>query len=293
MKRILVVADMPGQTQNTIRRAADLAALLPGARLDIVGFVYEHLVNLPTAFDDSKISRLQKELVRKHRTALEQAAAKAVGNNKTRVRVEVHWEKRVGDWLNGRLKEKPYDLIVKGAHRTETVTYTPTDWQLLRGSNTSVLLFAEKRWKKSANVMAAVDLGTKASGKKRLNYKVVEQAHFMTQALGCKLHVSYAVPFSKFLRDLEVIDKSSLRAEAKKRAEKFRTMLTKRNIEIEGIHVSIGAPEKVLVSLAAKHHARMVVLGCVGRKRLSGRVIGNTAEKILRLLKADVLAVKP
>ncbi|MBU2678056.1 MAG: universal stress protein, partial [Gammaproteobacteria bacterium] len=55
----------------------------------------------------------------------------------------------------------------------------------------------------------------------------------------------------------------------------------------------VGIPEKVLVSIAARHHARLLVLGCIGRKRLAGRVIGNTAEKILRLLKADILAIKP
>jgi universal stress protein E len=45
--------------------------------------------------------------------------------------------------------------------------------------------------------------------------------------------------------------------------------------------------------LAAKKRIGLVVLGCVGRRRLAGRVIGNTAEQILRLLKADVLAIKP
>lgn len=292
MKRILVVADLPGQTQHTIRRAVKLAERL-GARLDIVGFVYEHLANLPTALNDKQIEALKKKLVRKHRDALRQATDKAIGSRKVRARIEVLWEKRVGDWINNKLKEQPYDLVMKGAHRTETAIYTPTDWQVLRGSNTPVLLFAEKRWKRGTHVMAAVDLGTKARGKMQLNYKVVEQARTLAQALRCELHVGYAVPFSVVLRDLDVIDKSAIQEEGKRRAEKFRASLAKRGIEIDGIHVATGAPGKVLVSLAAKNHARMVVLGCVGRKRLSGRIIGNTAEKILRLLKADVLAVKP
>jgi universal stress protein E len=45
--------------------------------------------------------------------------------------------------------------------------------------------------------------------------------------------------------------------------------------------------------LAAENKAGLVVLGTVGRKKLVGRVLGNTAEQILRLLKADVLAIKP
>ena len=54
-----------------------------------------------------------------------------------------------------------------------------------------------------------------------------------------------------------------------------------------------GEPEKVIPSTAASVKAAVVVLGVVGRKGLSGRIIGNTAEKILSLLRCDVLALKP
>ncbi|MBT8089023.1 MAG: universal stress protein, partial [Gammaproteobacteria bacterium] len=143
------------------------------------------------------------------------------------------------------------------------------------------------------HVMAAVDLGTRIRSKKKLNFAIVEHAHRMATALGSELHVAYAVPLSVIMRDLEILDKFKLRDQGRQRAEQFRASLSKRGIEIDGMHVGVGIPEKVLVSIAAKQHARLMVLGCIGRKRLAGRVIGNTAEKILRLLKADILAIKP
>ena len=95
------------------------------------------------------------------------------------------------------------------------------------------------------------------------------------------------------LRDLDILDPKELRREGARRADKFQAEVEKLDIKVDAMHVVLGAPEKALVNAAAKNHATIVVLGCVGRKRLAGRVIGNTAEQILRLVKADVLAVKP
>jgi universal stress protein E len=114
-------------------------------------------------------------------------------------------------------------------------------------------------------VLAAVDLGTRVRSKQTLNDEIVEQAAAM----------------------------ASLRRERERRAEEYRRSLSQRGITIDGLHVVTGRPAKALGSLAAQERIRLVVLGCVGRRKLAGRVIGNTAEQILRLLKADVLAVKP
>jgi hypothetical protein len=43
----------------------------------------------------------------------------------------VHWEKRIADWLIRHVAATPYDLVIKTGNRSETLAYTPTDWQLL------------------------------------------------------------------------------------------------------------------------------------------------------------------
>jgi universal stress protein E len=45
--------------------------------------------------------------------------------------------------------------------------------------------------------------------------------------------------------------------------------------------------------MAARQKAGLVVIGTIGRKGLKAKVLGNTAKKILSLLKSDVLALKP
>jgi universal stress protein E len=290
MKRILVVADPYGSEQRTVVRAARLAAQM-SARLEVVGFVYEHLANLPVEMALGSVEDVKAELIARHSKSIEKAlegAGKHSGHG-----VQVHWEKRVAERVNMLVAECEYDLVIKGGHRSETLTYTPTDWLLLRTCRVPVLLLSAKQWKKSTNVMAAVDLGTKVRSKLALNFKIVEHAAALAAALDSKLHISYVAPFSKVLRDLGLLSKHQLRREGERRAEKFRASLEERGIAVEAIHVAIGAPEKALISLAAENKAGLVVLGTVGRKKLVGRVLGNTAEQILRLLKADVLAIKP
>jgi universal stress protein E len=49
----------------------------------------------------------------------------------------------------------------------------------------------------------------------------------------------------------------------------------------------------VITSEAARTRAQLVVMGTVGRTGIKGRLMGNTAESVLRLLRTDVLALKP
>jgi universal stress protein E len=292
MKHFLVIADRPGEEQRIIGRAVELASRVR-AKLTVVGFVYEHTGSFPRALSPRDRARLQEKLIKRHQVEIRQALAAVTAERTVTATVLVFWEKRVADRVNRIAAERRCDLVMKSARRSETLTYTPTDWQLLRGCPAPVLLVSDRRWRKSAHVLAAVDLGTNVRSKQALNYEIVEHAAAMSAALGCQLHVGYAVPFSAVLRDLDLVSVTPLRREGERRGEDFRRSLSQRGIAVDGFHVVIGQPEKALVSLAAKQRIGLVVLGCVGRRRLAGRVIGNTAEQILQLLKADVLAIKP
>ena len=293
MKRILVVADPIGGDQRVIDRAVALARSTK-AKMQIAGFVYEHVANLPTDGAGIATEKLKEKLLATHRGQISARFKEARGDGAAvPCAIEVYWEKRVADWIVDYCSKEPFDLVIKGAHRSETFMYTPTDWQLLRGCRTTVMLVAGRRWKKSENVLAAVDLGTKTASKKALNFKVVTEAAAMAKTLQTRLIVSYAVPVSRVLRDLDMIDEKKLRREGEKRLEAFCKSLDKRGIAVDASLIVTGAPEKALVNAAARNRCGLVVLGSVGRRRLAGKVIGNTAEQILRLARADVMAVKP
>ena len=293
MKKILVIADRLGGDQRVIARAVELARK-SRAELLIVGFVYEHIANLPVDAPENIEGKIRDELLNAHRKQLLKKYREFKGKGPTLPHtVEVHWEKRVAEWVIDRVKKDDIDVVMKRVHRSQTLTYTPTDWQLLRGCPSSVFLIADKHWKRSKNVLAAVDLGTRGRGKKALNMKVIEEASALAKLHECKLVVSYALPVSRVLRDLDVIDEKKMKRQAKERLAKFCESLEKRGITVDDQRLVTGPPEKALVNAAARSRAGLLVLGCVGRKRLAGRVIGNTAEQILRLANVDVMAIKP
>jgi nucleotide-binding universal stress UspA family protein len=52
-------------------------------------------------------------------------------------------------------------------------------------------------------------------------------------------------------------------------------------------------PEDTIPEFVVAHGIDLVVMGTVGRSGISGMLIGNTAERVLRTLPCSVLAVKP
>jgi universal stress protein E len=56
-------------------------------------------------------------------------------------------------------------------------------------------------------------------------------------------------------------------------------------------HVSRGIAADVIPRMVNLIDADLVILGNVGRRGLSGLTVGNTAEKILTDIKADVLVL--
>ncbi len=71
-------------------------------------------------------------------------------------------------------------------------------------------------------------------------------------------------------------------------------LLTKRLHEIGGsVHMVAGEAGKVLPRLAERLDIGLIVMGTVARTGLSGLIMGNTAETIMRAVRCSVLAVKP
>ena len=59
------------------------------------------------------------------------------------------------------------------------------------------------------------------------------------------------------------------------------------------VHLVSGDAGRVLPDLAHRLHASLIVMGTVARSGLSGLIMGNTAETILRSVSCSVLALKP
>ena len=102
------------------------------------------------------------------------------------------------------------------------------------------------------------------------------------------------MPYSPLLRDLglQFTDELESNAQHTLRGE-VSALAAQYDIPIENFIIKVGLPEKVIPSTAAHHKAGVVVMGTVGRKGVTAKLMGNTAEKVLKLLKSDVVALQP
>jgi nucleotide-binding universal stress UspA family protein len=151
-------------------------------------------------------------------------------------------------------------------------------------------------------ILALVDPNPDDPVHKGLNDLILELATSLARREGTELHVGHAwnLEGEATLRSSaymglpgEVLD-VMLRDTEDLRREHLEA-LTSRHIDRSecSIHLVAGAPSVALPQLAEDLGVGLIVMGTVGRTGLSGLIMGNTAETILRSVRCSVLAVKP
>ncbi len=287
MKKILVVADLVEQAPIAIKQAEHMAELL-GASLHIVHFCYVDLHQ-----DDADSASIKSQVMASVQAQAEKLIAKVLPEGLSYSH-SVEWCKHIDTWVCDYAKVEKPCLVVKTGHRSETMFYTPTDWGILRDCPTPVLIAADKKWKHHRNIMACIDLGTRQDEKRALNRRILKLAREIADKNQVDMHVAYCPSAPPILRELGLRHPEEVEQRVVSTlADEIEAMVNEYAMDRSQLHIRAGLAEKVIPSLAADCDASMVVIGTVGRKGVKGKMLGNTAEKILTLLKTDVLALKP
>jgi universal stress protein E len=206
----------------------------------------------------------------------------------------VVWEKDIVRWINDKCANGDYEGVIKTGRRTESLVHSSSDWELLRECPAPVLIVAEKKWHRTKPVLVALDLGSSVATKRVLNHKVLAAGKMLAQALAVDLEIITAIEIPAFLSDLDLVDPIAFSEDARlAMLPHLRELAAAHDIPEQNFHCKRGPVEKVITSRAAKVRAQMVVMGTVGRTGVKARLLGNTAEGVLRHLKTDVLAIKP
>ena len=206
---------------------------------------------------------------------------------------QILWEKNIAKWTEINATADRFSVIVKTGHRTENIVHTPTDWKILRQSKIRVMIVAEKTWRKKNTVLCAIDLSKNDKKHKDLNRYIISEAKALSDVSKGQLVCCYAIPLPAALIDLDILDKRNILKKATKEAgEYYAELAAEFGLEKDSLHTKGGNAEKVIPSVANKLKATMVVLSTSGRKGLKGKLLGNTAERVLHQLRTDVLALK-
>jgi universal stress protein E len=291
MSLVLIIADRDNERQVAIPRGLALAEKM-GWGAQVVGFAYESLGAMGVK-DRATRDVVKKKLLAKRKAEIEAEVKKHKASG-VRIATLVVWEKTVHLWIDKQCLRKEYSAVIKTGHRSESFVYTPTDWHLLRECNAPFLICAEKKWRATKPIVAAIDLTSSSRVKKQLNDTVISTAKRYAEALGCPLYLVHALHIAPVLTELDLVDEYTYGKDLKQGLEpKLIRTAANHGLSIDNILLKQGPIDKVITSEAARLKAQLVVMGTVGRSGIKARVLGNTAEKVLTRLRTDVLALKP
>jgi universal stress protein E len=289
MSIVLIVADRAEDRQVAISRGLQLAAKM-GWGAQVVGFAYENLDELKSAGVDPQ--EVKKKLLDKRKSDVHAEVEKFKGD--VRTAVNVVWHKAIHQWIDEQCERKEYAAVIKTGHRTETFLYTSTDWHLLRECPAPVMIAAEKKWRATKPIVAAIDLSSKSRVVQMLNDQVVATAKRFAERLDTELYLVHALHIPAVLTELDLVDEFSHVKKMKQELHpKVQKLAQAHGLPMSSIKLKKGPVDKVITSESARLKAQLVVMGTVGRKGVKGQLLGNTAEKVLTRLRTDVLAIKP
>jgi len=168
------------------------------------------------------------------------------------------------------------DMIVRSSFRRSTLqrrVLKTTDWTLLRRAHCPVLLVKTDRVGNLENVLVALSIHAKDKPHEQLTDTVIKHARSVVDRTGAKLHAINAYQGSEnFVHPPDLAKRVGI-----KRSE---------------AHVGDGAPENVIARVVDEvGGSPLVVIGALARHGVSELVVGNTAERILDHINADVMVV--
>ncbi|MEQ8407884.1 MAG: universal stress protein [Gammaproteobacteria bacterium] len=273
LNNILVVADQDIDQLAAMEKARSVA--LDETRITVLGFV-----PASAGVDDKKIA-LQKA-VDTHFSDCASATCDVVATDD------------IAGYCRQYCADNPTDLVIKTGNRSESLFYTPLDWQLVRELDCPVFISTLQKWRARHTVMATIDVESKEPHQIAMNKKVILWAQAWAQKHNCALHVAYCINVQKALAELDIVTKDEVEAKKAKDVEaKLQAFLKENAIDYSSILIKAGEAPRVLPSLANKLKADLVVIGSIGRKGLKGALLGNTAEKTMHKLRTDIAVIHP
>jgi len=293
---ILVVVDFRQDEHFALPRALKLASKL-GSEVTIVSTAYESFIDfIPSA------SAIDRRTIKEESLKLNTNHLKALVDELDIDGIEINyhsiWSSSIHTGLCHYIKENDFDLVaktVRSHNALEKLLFTPTDWHLLRDTDTDILFVKNDRWPSSTNILGAINIdGDEAHVE--LNKKIIQTTVALAEICGSKANVLNVFPWPivQFEKFSHLFDGKDLFLEIQKEHKTAVNEFVQSVAKINGkVVVAEGLePEETLPEMVQSTRSELLVMGSVGRKGIKAAMIGNTAEKILDEIECEVLVLK-
>lgn len=262
--RILAIIDPTRTEQWALKKALSIASSRDD--LDVCAYLCVH-----SAAKSDDQDQLQAVELERHKLWLD-AMLTEIADGDLTINSQIEWS---DDWREAVCAAGAADDVVLVTKRASgrQKSLASSDRQLIRKLGRALLLVKNEPADEVKKVLIAVDFNAQDASHKALNEAVMALGTRMRGTLKeTELHVISAYPSSdSFVHPPDV-------AKAL-------------DIDRSHAHVRRGSAADIIPDIAKELEVDLVIVGSVGRGGLSGITIGNTAEKILNDIAADVLVI--
>jgi len=225
------------------------------------------------------------QTIKRMRSWLEELmqASKLVGVSYS---TEIVWNERWYETALHSIAKSGCDLVIKSSfhHSRERRFFTNTsDHSLMCFSPCPVLFTHESQAWESNRILACVDLESKDQRHRRLNSVIVRNARVLSKIVGMELSIVSVYRDQINRKDLPISHDGTDNLE--------QALANLYGVEEENVILREGDAVEGLGLICGLLNPAIVIMGTMARSGVIGKLVGNTAEKMLDVIDADLLAV--
>jgi universal stress protein E len=199
---------------------------------------------------------------------------------------EVLWNSRWYEMVLNSVTKSGCDLVIKSSfHHSKAKRFfsKTSDYTLMRYCSCPILFTHQSQEWGSDKILACVDLESDDPQHTRLNNVIIRNARAVAEIIGMDLCIASVYK--------KAIDESRfpIKVDAPHDVDKEFARLY--GIEPENMYLRQAPVNETLIELCKETDPSILIIGSIARTGISGKLIGNTAEKLLDAVDADVLTV--
>jgi universal stress protein E len=299
---LVAIRDLEGRPTALLRKAAAISA--PRARIELL-----HVMTGPVTVSISGIRQPREAVDRALQAATQRVSrrlerlARSPALRANRLSVHVTWDYPIGDAIVRRACKIGADLVVAGTepHRVGARwLLANTDWELIREVPCPLLIVKRLGPYGRTPVLAAVDPFHANDKPARLDVLLLKAARSLAAALNADVHIFHAYAPLAALLPASLLQPVPIPVSPAEDAlygrqvrRNFDALAARAAIPRANRHLRIGEVPAQLSNVVRETRAQIVVMGALSRSGIRRAFIGNTAERVLDRLGADLLVVKP
>ena len=300
--KILVHITDPPADKWMMEKAVDIARRNDGV-ITIIGVAKEVPEHLESLIQEKFNLDLQRILYDREKRQLQKVSVSFEGKE-----IEIVQKTIRGRDFREIIKEvlkEDYSLLLTRKIQEKTLRekiFGTETVHLIRDCPCPVWIFPEQGKKCFSKILVAVDTSTPHDEEKKLNEKLLQIASPIAKHEQAELHALHcwedhgeSIPGSRLVEiPVQRIKQYNIDDE-KKDLARFREFLIPYRpvIREEHIHFYKEDPGHGIPEVTKNQKIELLILGTLGRSGLRGRLVGNTAERVLNQVDCSVLTIKP